>query len=75
MDECRALYAEGGADPGAASDVVREALLTAQVLGQRRPIDEAVLWTQSLREVVAQHKPALKQVDQSDRQSRRVSES
>ncbi|MEU8893937.1 hypothetical protein [Streptomyces sp. NPDC048442] len=54
-DEYTALYAEGGADPAAVSDTVREALLRAQSLGEHRPIDDAVMWTQSLREIVVEY--------------------
>ncbi|WP_331765356.1 hypothetical protein OG747_52880 (plasmid) [Streptomyces sp. NBC_01384] len=54
-DEYRALYADDGADPAVVSDAVREALMRAQTLGERRPIDDAVMWTQSLRSIVTQH--------------------
>lgn len=62
-DEYKALYAEGGADPAAVSDAVREALLQAQTLGESRPIEDAVMWTQSLRDIVAQHSTRTGQVE------------
>ncbi|MGW5042192.1 hypothetical protein ACWEQK_28945 [Streptomyces parvulus] len=54
-EEYKALYAEAGADAAAMNDVVAEALARVQVLDESRPIQDAVIWAQSLREIVAQH--------------------
>ena len=60
-EEYKALYAENGADPA----TVREALLHTQALNNRRPITDTAMWTQSLREIVAQYSSRTEQVEQA----------
>lgn len=55
-DEYKALYAETSADPATANETIRNALMRAQALDDTRPIQEAVLWTQSLRDIVTEHR-------------------
>jgi hypothetical protein len=44
---------------------VREALLHAQALNDRRPITDTVMWAQSLREIVAPYSSRTEQVEQA----------